>query len=226
MRGSLMGEMCKLSTRPTTIQWSPVGCSATISHSRLARASVTSGAPPRPGSQSRPANRSAPAGVARSANRSCCHPSTLTPKRPARRIRDQVSELRAGENDTSGGSSETEGSEVTISPAGSPSGAAVTNATPVGNLPSASRNERASGAGVARVGAGSAISVERRLFAQGDAAEVVVGAVGAERVHEGAGLHVAVRARERAAVDVAGAAREGERAVDYASGCLVDGRLG
>ena len=100
-----------------------------------------------------------------------------------------------------GGSRETEVSEFTIKPAGSPSGAAVTNATPVANLPSASRNERASPA--AGAGAASAISVKRRLFAEGDVAEVVVGAVGAERVHEGAGLDVAVRARERAAVHVA-----------------------
>jgi hypothetical protein len=81
------------------------------------------------------------------ANRSWCQPSTLTPKRPARRMRDQVSELRAAQNDTSGGSSETDVSEFTINPARSPSGVAVTNATPVANLPSASRNERASGAG-------------------------------------------------------------------------------
>ena len=67
----------------------------------------------------------------------------FTPKRPARRIRHHVSELRDGENDSRGGSSETEVSEFTINPAGSPSGAAVTNATPVANLPSASRNERA-----------------------------------------------------------------------------------
>jgi hypothetical protein len=91
------------------------------------------------------------------------------------RIRDQVSEVRDAQNETSGGSSETEASEFTISPAGAPSGAAVTKATPVVNLPSASRNERASGAGGAGIGAASAISVERRLFAEGDAAEVVVG---------------------------------------------------
>ena len=64
-------------------------------------------------------------------------------------MRDHVSELRDGQNETRGGSSETDVSELTISPAGSPSGAAVTNATPVANLPSASRNERASGAGAA-----------------------------------------------------------------------------
>jgi hypothetical protein len=75
-------------------------------------------------------------------------------------MRVQVSELRAGQNDTKGGSSETDVSELTISPAGSPSGVAVTNATPVVNLPSASRNERASGADVAGAGAASAISVQ------------------------------------------------------------------
>jgi hypothetical protein len=82
----------------------------------------------------------------------------LTPKRPARRIRVQVSELRAGENDTRGGSSETDASEFTISPAGSPPGAAVTKATPVANLARASRNERGSDAGAGWAGAASAIS--------------------------------------------------------------------
>jgi hypothetical protein len=41
---------------------------------------------------------------------------------------------------------ETDVSEFTINPAGSRSGAAVTNATPVANLPSASRKVRASNA--------------------------------------------------------------------------------
>jgi hypothetical protein len=50
------------------------------------------------------------------------------------------------------------------------------------------------------------ISAERGLFAEGGVAEVVLGAVGAERVHEGAGLDLAVGAREGAAVDVPGAA--------------------
>src|SRR3954470_13420677 len=116
-------------------------------------------------------------------------------------MRDHVSDWRDGQNNTSGGSSETDVNEFTINPAGSPSGAAVTNATPVANLPTASRNERGSGAGTGAAAA-SAISVERRLFAQSDAAEVVVGAVGAERVHEGAGPDVAVGPREQAAVDV------------------------
>ena len=103
------------------------------------------------------------------------------PTRPARRMRDHVSELRDGQNDTSGGSSETDEKEFTINPAGLPQGAAVTRATPVANLPRASLNDRPSGTGVAEAGAGavSAISVERRLFAEGDVAEVVVSAVGA-----------------------------------------------
>jgi hypothetical protein len=133
-------------------------------------------------------------------------PEMFTPKRRARRMRDHVSELRAGQNDTRGGSSETDVSEFTIKPAGAPSGAAVTNATPVANLASASRNERASGAAATGAGAASVISMEGRRFAESDAGEVVVGAIRAERVHEGAGLDVAVCARQRAAVDVAGAA--------------------
>jgi hypothetical protein len=75
-------------------------------------------------------------------------------------------------------------SEFTINPERSPSGAAVTNATPVANLPSASRNERASGAGAGWAGAASARSVERGLFTEGDVGDVVIRAVGAERMHE------------------------------------------
>src|SRR5215211_4244324 len=212
-----------------TIQWSPAGCSATISHSRTASASVSRGTSPRPRSQSRPAKRSLPAGVARLAKPSCRRASTLTAKRPVRRRRDQVSELREGQNDTRGGSSETEVSELTISPAGSPSGAAVTKATPVANMPSASRNERVSSAGAAGrggwAGAAGAISVERGLFAEGDLGEVVVGAVGAERVHEAAGFDVAVGAGEGAAIQIAGAAGEGERAVHGAGGGFAHERL-
>jgi hypothetical protein len=75
-------------------------------------------------------------------------------------MRDQVSEVREGQKATSGGWSEMEVSELTISPEGSPSGAAVTKATPVANLPTASRKLRGSGAGVGWALAGSAISVE------------------------------------------------------------------
>src|SRR4051794_236014 len=152
-----------------------------------------SGTPPRPRCQSSPANRSAPAGVARVTKCSWWRASTFTPKWAARRMRDHVSDCRDGQNDTRGGSSETDVNELTINPAGSPSGAAVTNATPVANLPTASRNERGSGTGTSWAVAASAISVERRRFAESGPAEVVVGAVGAERVHEGAGLHVSIR---------------------------------
>ena len=62
----------------------------------------------------------------------------------------------------------------------------------------------------------AACSVQGGLAAERDVAEQLVGAVGAERVHEAAGADVAVRARERVAVEVAGAAGERERAVDDA----------
>src|SRR5215207_1539603 len=93
-------------------------------------------------------------------------------------------------------------------------------------MPSASRKERRSGADAASAGAGRAISVQEGLFAEGDVGEVVVGAVGAERVHERTGLDVAVAARERAAVAVAGAAGERERAVHDPGGGLAHERLG
>src|SRR3954467_2129494 len=115
-------------------------------------------------------------------------------------MRDHVSERRDGLNETSGGSSETDALEFTISPAGSPPGAAVTNATPVAKRPSASRNSRASGGGAARGASAGGMSVEPRLLAERDAREVVVRPVRAERVHERAGLDVAVGARDRAAV--------------------------
>jgi hypothetical protein len=146
-------------------------------------------------------------------------------------MRDQVSEPRAAQNDTRGGSSETDVSELTIDPAGLPSGAAVTNATPVANLPSASRNERASGAAATR---------PRHLSGAGPLRRERRGRGGRRRgsrrrVHEGAGLNVAVGARKRAAVDVAGTARAGEGAIhdprgrarqDAARGSEVDGVAG
>jgi hypothetical protein len=56
-------------------------------------------------------------------------------------MRAQVCELRDGQIEIIGGASETELNELTIRPRGSPSGAAATNATPVANRESASRNE-------------------------------------------------------------------------------------
>jgi hypothetical protein len=50
-------------------------------------------------------------------------------------MRDHVSELRAGQKEIRGGVRETDVRELTIKQVGSPSGAAVTNATPVANLP-------------------------------------------------------------------------------------------
>ena len=144
---------------------------------------------------------------------------------PGRRIRDQVSELRDG-RERDQGRFERDGGERVHD---QPGGLAVRRR---GDERDAGRElaervaERARvGGGARSAGAASAISVERGFFAEGDVGEVVVGAVGAEWVHEGAGLDVAVGARERAAVQVAGAAREGERAVDDPGGRLVDERL-
>src|SRR4051812_14436104 len=107
-------------------------------------------------------------------------------------MRDHVSESREGENETRGGSSETDASELTIRPTGSPPGAAVTKATPVAKWPSVWRNARASTGAAAAAAATRPMSMQCRLLAEHDAREVVVRPVRAERVHEGAGLHVAV----------------------------------
>ena len=56
-------------------------------------------------------------------------------------MRDHVSEFREGQNETSDGSSETDVNELMVRPTGSPSGARVTNATPVANLAIAPRND-------------------------------------------------------------------------------------
>src|SRR6185312_8524947 len=98
--------------------------------------------------------------------------------RAAPRIRDHVIEVRDAQNDTSGGSSDTDASELTIRPVGSPSTSVVTNATPVVNAPSASRNDRASMQG----GCGAECHVR----------EVVIRPVGPEGMHEGAGPELAV----------------------------------
>src|SRR5262249_54508376 len=77
--------------------------------------------------------------------------------------------------------------------------------------------------------ASSATSVQVRGLAEGVVGEVVVGAVGAEWVHEGAGFDVAVGAGEGAGVDVARAAGEREGAFDDSGGggvCECFGGLG
>jgi hypothetical protein len=63
----------------------------------------------------------------------------LTPKRPAARIRRHVSDARDGQKETSGGSSDTDASELTIRPSGVPPTLAVTSATPVAQRPRAAR---------------------------------------------------------------------------------------
>jgi hypothetical protein len=95
------------------------------------------------------AKRSAPGGAARRANPPCRAPSTCTAKRPACRMRCQVSESRDGQNETSGGRSETAANELTISPSGAPSTSVVTKATPVAKRPKAARRLRSSRPGSA-----------------------------------------------------------------------------
>ena len=73
----------------------------------------------------------------------------LTVKRPAARMRRHVNESRLGQNDTSGGSSDTAANELTISPSGAPSASAVTNATPVAKRPKAVRRSASAIAGPA-----------------------------------------------------------------------------
>src|SRR4051812_23919282 len=135
----------------------------------------------------------------------------FTPSRSAPRMRDHVIEVREAQNDSSGGSSDTDARELTIRPAGSPPTVVVTNATPVANAPSASRKARA--------------SVEGGDGAERHVGEVVIGTIRPEGVHEGAGPDVAVRPRQRAAIEIAGTAGERERALDDTGGRLVDERL-
>src|SRR5689334_23266940 len=68
--------------------------------------------------------------------------------------------------------------------------------------------------------------MEAGLASEGDTAEELVRAVVAERVHERAGADVAVGPGERRAVQVPGAAGEGERPVDDAGRGVADERLG
>ena len=62
----------------------------------------------------------------------------------------------------------------------------------------------------------SSASVEVGVLAEGDGGEVVVGTVGAERVHERAGLDVPVGPSEGTAVAIAGATGQGKGPVDDA----------
>jgi hypothetical protein len=134
----------------------------------------------------RPAKRPAPGGVARFAKRSCRRPSTLTPKRPARRMRDHVSELRDGQNDTSGGSSETARRRLRSTPRAcrpAPPWRRDAGGEPAGRGAKGARVGRRRGVGIGRehhLNGATPLRLGRR-------GHVVVGAVGAERMHEGAG---------------------------------------
>ena len=111
------------------------------------------------GSRSGSAKRSAPGAATRRANSPCSAASACTVKRLAVRIRRHVSESRAAQNETSGGSSDTAANELTISPSGVPPTSAVTKATPVAKRPNASRSARSSE--TCRMAGAAAISAVR-----------------------------------------------------------------
>ena len=72
---------------------------------------------------------------------------TVTPRWPARRRSGQVLEVRAIENDTSGGSRLTLVKELAARPVSSPSTSAATATTPVGKMPKACGSRRGRGPG-------------------------------------------------------------------------------
>jgi hypothetical protein len=110
-----------------------------IAFDRRERIAMTSGS----------AKRSAPGAAALRAKLPCRAPRTLIVQRPVCRMRCQVMEWRDGQNETSGGWSETAANELTMSPSGAPSTSAVTKATPVANRPNATRRLRSSRPGSA-----------------------------------------------------------------------------
>src|SRR5690242_20483478 len=99
-----------------------------------------SGTPVTPIMGSKPTHLSPPARANRVESPSCTSPRTLMPHALATCQAAKLRTARATENNTSGGSRETELNELTVIPR-SPSGArVVTTATPVGKAPSAFRN--------------------------------------------------------------------------------------
>ncbi|AKA09143.1 hypothetical protein SAZ_38310 [Streptomyces noursei ZPM] len=123
------------------------------SHSMVASAAVSSGAPLTPERQSTSVNLSPPV----TAN--CRHRSswsaarTFTANRPAALIFGQVVDVPAGQKHTSGGSRETEENDWTAMPAGWPSDwIAVITATPVQKRLSVSRIAASSNDVVGAVG--------------------------------------------------------------------------
>src|SRR5262245_43107804 len=90
-------------------------------------------------------NRSAPLVANSRESSSWCSPRMFTANLRAFSILGQVVEVRATQNSTSGGSSDTDVNEFAATPAGSPSESAVMMVTPVANWPSVRRNASWSG---------------------------------------------------------------------------------
>src|SRR5699024_1918370 len=120
--------------------WSPASCSSSRSISIAASVPGRAGAPLPPGVQSTPANLSPPETAKPRHSSSWSWASTLISSRPASRIFGQLEEVLAGQNDTSGGSSDSEVTDWQAKPCGSAPSKAVITVTPVQKWPSTCRS--------------------------------------------------------------------------------------
>src|SRR5215475_3638874 len=103
-------------TRPTKMRWSPPSCTACRSHSKGANAPGIRGTPVAPEIGSKPTHLPAPDWAKRVDNPSWVSPRTLTPQVVAVCQTEKLATLRATENNTSGGSRDTEVNELTVIP--------------------------------------------------------------------------------------------------------------
>src|SRR5882724_5878020 len=110
-----------------------------MSQSIQAMTSSSLGQPPSDKPQLSPSNLSAPVRAKLRHTPSWSAASTFTQKRPERRTIGQVLDESAAQKPTSGGSSETEKKDPTVSPTGSSPSIADITATPVRNCPSTRR---------------------------------------------------------------------------------------
>jgi hypothetical protein len=107
--------------------WSPASTRRVTRQTSRARTPSSKGTPPGPGRHAPwAANRSMPLVAKIRATRSCSVPSTCTATTSARATAGPAEAELARQNDTSGGSSETEVKEVAVNPAGGSPGAVIT----------------------------------------------------------------------------------------------------
>ena len=106
----------RASTRATTIVWSPPSCSASSVQSSQPIAASRIGRPDGAGWCAVPSKRSTSRAAKRREISSDSWSRMFSTSRPAGRIRGQVDDDRAGQNATSGGSSDTEMNELSAMP--------------------------------------------------------------------------------------------------------------